>query len=528
MPKADETPLKRALISVSDKTGLAELGQALASHDIEILSTGGSAQALRDVGILVTDVVDHTGFPEIMGGRVKTLHPKIHGGILSRRGHEGDEAAMAEHDIGAIDLVVINLYPFEQTVAAGHDYATCVENIDIGGPAMIRAAAKNHASVTVVTDPQDYGDVIAAIEENGGATTQEHRARLAAKAFARTAAYDGAITTWLSGELGSELPSGFATGGVRKQVLRYGENPHQRAALYIGGPARPGVATAEQIQGKELSYNNLGDADAAFELIAEFDESAIAVIKHANPCGVAANPDLVAAYRSAVACDPVSAFGGIVASNRPLDAAAAEAITEIFTEVVIAPDADAGARAVFANKENLRLLLTGTMPEPGTAGLIAKPIAGGLLVQDRDIGRITANDLKVVTKRQPSEAELADLLFAFTVCKHVKSNAIIYVREGATVGIGAGQMSRVDSARIAAWKAIAAAEASGGGEPKTKGSAVASDAFFPFPDGLLATVEAGATSVIQPGGSVRDEEVIAAADEASIAMVFTGMRHFRH
>ncbi|NKB49949.1 MAG: bifunctional phosphoribosylaminoimidazolecarboxamide formyltransferase/IMP cyclohydrolase [Alphaproteobacteria bacterium] len=523
-----DTPIKRALISVSDKTGLTELGHALVRNGIDILSTGGSAQTLRDAGVPVTDVADHTGFPEIMGGRVKTLHPKIHGGILSRRNHEGDEAAMAEHNIDAIDLVVINLYPFEQTVAADQDYATCVENIDIGGPAMIRAAAKNHAAVTTVTDPDDYGDLIAAIEANGGATPQDFRARLAAKAYARTAAYDSAITSWLSGELGGELPNGFATGGARKQVLRYGENPHQRAALYIGGSERPGVATAEQIQGKELSYNNLGDADAAFELIAEFDDPTIAVIKHANPCGVATNADLVTAYRTAVASDPVSAFGGIVASNRPLDAAAAEAITEIFTEVVIAPDADAGARAVFARKENLRLLLTGTMPDPNTTALIAKPIAGGLLVQDRDTGRITADALKVVTKRQPSDDELADLLFAFTVCKHVKSNAIIYVREGATVGIGAGQMSRVDSARIAAWKAIAAAEAAGGGEPKTKGSAVASDAFFPFADGLLATIEAGATSVIQPGGSMRDDEVIAAADEAGIAMVLTGMRHFRH
>ncbi len=528
MPRTTETPIKRALISVSDKSGLVQLGQALERHNIEILSTGGSAQALRDAGVSVTDVAEHTGFPEIMGGRVKTLHPKIHGGILSRRGHDGDEAAMAAHEIGAIDLVVINLYPFEQTVAANQDYDTCVENIDIGGPAMIRAAAKNHAAVTIVTDPSDYGDVISSIETNGGATTPEYRARLAAKAFARTAAYDGAITTWLSGELGGELPEGYATGGARKQTLRYGENPHQRAALYIGGSARPGVATAEQIQGKELSYNNLGDADAAFELIAEFSEPAIAVIKHANPCGVATNIDLVAAYRSAVACDPVSAFGGIVASNRTLDGAAAEAITEIFTEVVIAPDADADARAVFASKQNLRLLLTGAMPDPGAAGLIAKPIAGGVLVQDRDAGRISADDLKIVTKRQPSDAELADLLFAFTICKHVKSNAIVYARDGATVGVGAGQMSRVDSARIAAWKAIAAAEAAGDDEPKTKGSAVASDAFFPFPDGLLATVEAGATSVIQPGGSVRDDDVIAAADGAGIAMVFTGMRHFRH
>ena len=528
MPKESQTAIKRALISVSDKSSLTELGHALVRHDIEILSTGGSAQCLRDAGVPVTDVADHTGFPEIMGGRVKTLHPKIHGGILARRGHAGDEAAMADHDIDAIDLVVINLYPFEQTVAADQDYATCVENIDIGGPAMIRAAAKNHAAVTIVTDPGDYGDIIAALAENGGTIPQEYRARLAAKAFARTASYDSAISSWLSGVLGGDLPNGFAAGGVRKQVLRYGENPHQRAALYIGGPSRPGVATATQIQGKELSYNNLGDADAAFELIAEFSEPSIAVIKHANPCGVATNRDLVAAYRAAVACDPVSAFGGIVASNRPLDAALAEAITEIFTEVVIAPDADAGARAVFAKKENLRLLLTGALPDPASAGLLAKPIAGGLLVQDRDSGRVTADDLKVVTKRQPSAAELADLLFAFTVCKHVKSNAIIYVRDGATVGIGAGQMSRIDSARIAAWKAIAAAAADGGGDPKTIGSAVASDAFFPFADGLLATVEAGATSVIQPGGSVRDDEVIAAADAAGIAMVFTGMRHFRH
>jgi len=434
---------------------------------------------------------------------------------------------MAANAIDAIDLVVINLYPFEATVAAGKDYATCVENIDIGGPAMIRAAAKNHAAVTVVTDPDDYAEVVAAVTQNG-ATTLDQRARLAAKAFARTAAYDSAIASWLSGELGGELPGGFAAGGVRKQLLRYGENPHQRAALYIGGPARPGVATAEQIQGKELSYNNLGDADAAFELVAEFAAPTIAVIKHANPCGVASDRNLVAAYRAAVACDPVSAFGGIVAANRPLDAKLAEAITEIFTEVVIAPEADAGARAVFAKKENLRLLVTGALPDPAGAGLIAKPIAGGLLVQDRDNGRVNRGDLKVVTKRQPSEAELDDLLFAFAVCKHVKSNAIIYVRDQATVGIGAGQMSRVDSARIAAWKAVAAAEAAGGGEPKTKGSAVASDAFFPFPDGLLATIEAGATAVIQPGGSVRDADVIAAADEAGIAMVFTGMRHFRH
>ena len=528
MPNNSDAQITRAIISVSDKTGLTDLGQALARHSIEILSTGGSARALANADVPVIEVADHTGFPEIMDGRVKTLHPKIHGGILARRDHAEDQAAMETHEIGPIDLIVINLYPFEATVASGAGYDDCVENIDIGGPAMIRAAAKNHAHVAVVTDPSDYDEIVAALDANAGKLPADLRRRLAAKAYARTAAYDGAITAWLSGELGEDFPETHVTSGKRAAVLRYGENPHQTAALYIGGAPRPGVAQAEQVQGKELSYNNLGDADAAFELAAEFDTPAIAIIKHANPCGVATADDLVAAYRAARKCDPVSAFGGIVASNRPLTGPLAEAITEIFTEVVIAPDADADARAVFSAKENLRLLLTGDMPDPRSTGRYIKPLAGGFLLQDRDAGHITAADLKIVTKRQPSEQEIADMLLAFTIGKHVKSNTIVYAKNGATVGIGAGQMSRVDAARIASLKSSEAAEAAGEPEPLTVGSVAASDAFFPFADGLLTTIEAGATAVIQPGGSVRDDEVIAAADEAGIAMVFTGMRHFRH
>lgn len=528
MPNNSDAQITRAIISVSDKTGLTDLGQALARHNIEILSTGGSARALADSDVPVIEVADHTGFPEIMDGRVKTLHPKIHGGILARRDHAEDQAAMETHEIGPIDLIVINLYPFEATVASGAGYDDCVENIDIGGPAMIRAAAKNHAHVAVVTDPSDYDEIVDALDANAGKLPADLRRRLAAKAYARTAAYDGAITAWLSGELGEAFPETHVTSGKRAAVLRYGENPHQTAALYIGGAPRPGVAQAKQVQGKELSYNNLGDADAAFELAAEFEVPAIAIIKHANPCGVATADDLVAAYRAARKCDPVSAFGGIVAANRPLTGPLAEAITEIFTEVVIAPDADADARAVFAAKENLRLLLTGDMPDPRSTGRYIKPLAGGFLLQDRDSGHITATDLKIVTKRQPSEQEIADMLLAFTIGKHVKSNTIVYAKNGATVGIGAGQMSRVDAARIAALKSKEAAEAAGESEPLTHGSVAASDAFFPFADGLLTTIEAGATAVIQPGGSVRDDEVIAAADEAGIAMVFTGMRHFRH
>lgn len=523
-----DTPIRRALISVSDKTGLVEFARFLADSGVEILSTGGSARAMREAGVPVKEVADHTGFPEMLDGRVKTLHPVIHGGILGIRGNAEHEAAMADHGIAPIDLMVVNLYPFEQTVAKGADFATCIENIDIGGPALIRAAAKNHDAVTVVVDPEDYAHVRGEMEANGGATTPALRRHLAAAAYARTGAYDAAIASWFGEQLGERFPRRIAVGGELKQTLRYGENPHQLAAFYVGGAARPGVATATQLQGKELSFNNLNDTDAAFELAAEFEKPAVAIIKHANPCGVAEGADLADAYRKALRCDPVSAFGGIVAMNRPLDAAAAEEIVKIFTEVIIAPEVDEAARAILAAKKNLRVLTTGGMPDPTAAGMTLRSLAGGYLLQTRDNGRVATADLKVVTKRAPTEQEMADLLFAFRVCKHVKSNAIVYAKGGATAGIGAGQMSRVDSARIAAWKAREAAEAAGEAQPLTQGSVVASDAFFPFADGLLTAAEAGATAVIQPGGSVRDEEVIAAADEKGLAMVFTGMRHFRH
>jgi phosphoribosylaminoimidazolecarboxamide formyltransferase / IMP cyclohydrolase len=520
--------IRRALISVSDKSGLVDLAKFLAGHGVEILSTGGTAKAMRDAGVDVIDVADHTGFPEMMDGRVKTLHPKIHGGILARRSDAGHLAAMAEHDIGPIDLLVVNLYPFEATVAAGADYDTCVENIDIGGPAMIRSAAKNHESVTIVTDAEDYAALIDDMTANDGATSVALRRRLAGTAYARTAAYDAAIGRWFAEQNDDPFPRRFSLSGTRAQTLRYGENPHQNAAFYATGDNRPGVATATQVQGKELSYNNLNDTDAAFELAAEFDSPAMAIIKHANPCGVAMADNLADAYAMALRCDPVSAFGGIIAVNRPLDAAAAEAMKDIFLEVVIAPEITAEAKAIFAAKKNLRVLETGGMPDPSAPGLMTKLLSGGFLLQDRDSGRIGANDLKVVTKREPTDQEIRDMLFAFTVGKHVKSNAIVYAKDGATVGIGAGQMSRVDSSRIAARKSEDAAEASGASEALVKGSVVASDAFFPFADGLLAAADAGATAVIQPGGSIRDEEVIAAADDAGLAMVFTGMRHFRH
>ncbi|HEX8644419.1 MAG TPA: bifunctional phosphoribosylaminoimidazolecarboxamide formyltransferase/IMP cyclohydrolase [Allosphingosinicella sp.] len=524
--------IARALLSVSDKAGLAELGAALVRHGVELVSTGGTAKALREAGLEVRDISDLTGFPEMMDGRVKTLHPKVHGGLLAVRDDAEHAAAMAAHGIGAIDLVVVNLYPFAETVARGAGRDEAIENIDIGGPSMVRSAAKNHQYVAIVTDPGDYAELIEALDANGGATPIDLRRRLAAKAFAATAAYDSAIAQWFAfadqGQAFPEtLPLTLRLGGK----LRYGENPHQLAALYLpAGPHSPGIAQARQIQGKALSYNNYNDADGALELVAEFRDGgpACVIVKHANPCGVASAPDLLAAYEEALACDPVSAFGGIVALNRPLDAAAAEAITAIFTEVVIAPDADEEARALFARKKNLRLLLTGDLPDPHRAGLAAKSIAGGWLVQSRDNGRLSREDLKVVTKRAPSEQELRDCLFAWTVAKHVKSNAIVYAKDGATAGIGAGQMNRLESARIAAWKARDAADKAGWPEPRTIGAAVASDAFFPFADGLLAAVEAGATAVIQPGGSIRDDEVIAAADEAGLAMVFTGMRHFRH
>ena len=520
---ADLVRVSRALLSVSDKTGLIELGKALAAHNVEILSTGGTAKALAEAGVPVKEVADHTGFPEIMDGRVKTLHPAIHGGLLALRDNDEHVAAMEKHEIAPIDLLVVNLYPFESTLASGAGYDECVENIDIGGPAMIRAASKNHGHVATVVDPEDYADLIAELDANKGATTYALRRKLA------SVAYDSAISTWLAGEIGDTYPRRITFSGAAPKIMRYGENPHQSAAYYSSGDPRPGVGNAEQIQGKELSFNNLNDTDAAFELVDEFDaQPAIAIIKHANPCGVAVGDDLVSAYQRAFACDTVSAFGGIIAANRTLDGATAEEISKIFTEVIIAPDADEDARKVLAAKKNLRLLLTHGMPDVTAAARTVRNVAGGYLVQDKDNGRVTAADLKVVTKRQPTSQELADMLMAFRVCKHVKSNAIIYVKDGATVGIGAGQMSRVDSARIAASKARDMAEAAGASEPGTIGSVVASDAFFPFADGLLSAAEAGATAVIQPGGSMRDDEVIAAADEKGLAMVMTGMRHFRH
>ncbi|MBT5413075.1 MAG: bifunctional phosphoribosylaminoimidazolecarboxamide formyltransferase/IMP cyclohydrolase [Rhodospirillaceae bacterium] len=528
MPETDLQPVRRALISVSDKTGLEALGQALAAAGVDILSTGGTARSLRETGVDVVEVSDHTGFPEIMDGRVKTLQPSIHGGILARRDDAGHLAAMDDHGIAPIDLVVINLYPFEATVASGADEAACVENIDIGGPALIRAAAKNHAFVAVLTDPADYPAAIEEIAQHGGATSLALRKTLAAKAYARTAAYDAAIAAWFAQRQGVTFPERLTLGGRLRQTLRYGENPHQKAAFYSDGSDRPGVATARQLQGKELSYNNLNDADAAFELVAEFEPPAVAIIKHANPCGVAQAKNLAEAYARALACDPVSAFGGIIALNRPLDGATAEEIGKLFAEVVLAPEIGDEARAVLGGKKNLRLLEIGALPDPTAERLTLRSLAGGLLVQTQDSGCVGAEDLRVVTKRAPSERELADLLFAFRVAKHVKSNAIVYVKDGATVGVGAGQMSRVDSARIAAIKSKEAAEAAGEARSRTEGSAVASDAFFPFADGLLAAAAAGATAVIQPGGSMRDDEVIAAADEKGLAMVFTGMRHFRH
>ena len=527
----DHVPIRRALLSLSDKNGLDALAAALAAAGVELVSTGGTAAKLRELGHDVKDVSDLTGFPEMMDGRVKTLHPTVHGGLLAVRDNAEHVAAMEAHGIGAIDLVVINLYPFEATVAKGADRDTIIENIDIGGPAMVRSAAKNHAFVAILTDPADYEALLGELKATGS-TSLALRKRLAAKAYARTAAYDSMIASWFAfADQGEAYPESRFIAGKKAMDLRYGENPHQDAALYLPmGPATPGVAQAEQVQGKELSYNNLNDANAAIELVAEFRDGppTVVIVKHANPCGVASGDSLLEAWKGALHCDSVSAFGGIVAVNRPLDAATAEAITEIFTEVVVAPDASEDAKAVFARKKNLRLLLTGQLPDPARGGQTVAVIAGGLLLQDRDNGRVTRDMLKVVTMRAPTEQELADCLFAWTVAKHVKSNAIVYAKDGITAGIGAGQMNRRDSARIAAIKAAEAAETYGWSSPRTVGSAVASDAFFPFADGLLSAAEAGATAVIQPGGSIRDDEVIAAADEAGLAMVFTGMRHFRH
>jgi phosphoribosylaminoimidazolecarboxamide formyltransferase/IMP cyclohydrolase len=521
----------RALLSVSDKSGLIEFAGALAGHGIDLVSTGGTAKAIAAAGLKVTDVSELTGFPEMMDGRVKTLHPKVHGGLLAIRENAEHAQSMKDHGIAPIDLLVVNLYPFEATVENGAGIEDCIENIDIGGPAMIRAAAKNHDDVAVVVEPQDYQAVLDELAANKGATTLTLRRRLAAKAYARTAAYDAAISNWFAAQLKTDAPDYRAIGGRLIQALRYGENPHQQAAFYRTPDRRPGVATARQLQGKELSYNNINDTDAAYECIAEFDAertAACVIVKHANPCGVAEGADLVSAYRKALACDSTSASGGIVAVNRRLDADAARAITEIFTEVIVAPDATDEAIAIVAAKKNLRLLLAGELPDPRAPGLTYKSVAGGLLVQSRDNAVADDMTLKVVTKRNPTEAEIRDLRFAFRVAKHVKSNTIVYAKDLATVGIGAGQMSRVDSALIAARKARDAADLLKLAAPLTQGSVVASDAFFPFSDGLLVTIEAGATAVIQPGGSIRDGEIIKAADNAGIAMVFTGIRHFRH
>ena len=527
----DLAPLRTALLSVSDKTGLLDLARALDARGVSLLSTGGSAAMLRDAGLPVRDVADLTGFPEMMDGRVKTLHPRVHGGLLALRDNAGHRASMEAHGIEAIDLLVVNLYPFAETVAKGADYETCIENIDIGGPAMIRAAAKNHGFVSVVVDVADYAPLLAELDRNDGQTSLAFRQRLAQTAYARTAAYDAAVSTWMAGAIGDAAPRRRAFAGEIAQTLRYGENPHQAAAFYLDGTNRPGVATAVQHQGKELSYNNINDTDAAFELVAEFDPAmgpACVIVKHANPCGVARGATLLSAYKAAFDCDRTSAFGGIIAFNQTLDEETAREITGIFTEVVIAPDATEGAKAVFAAKKNLRLLTTGGLPDAKVGQLTYRQVAGGMLVQDKDTGHIDLSDLKVVTKKAPTDAQMADLLFAWKVAKHVKSNAIVYVRDGATVGVGAGQMSRVDSTRIAARKAEDMAEVLGLPESPAKGSVVASDAFFPFADGLLTAAAAGAVAVIQPGGSMRDEDVIKAADDAGIAMVFTGMRHFRH
>jgi phosphoribosylaminoimidazolecarboxamide formyltransferase / IMP cyclohydrolase len=523
---SDVVPIQRALISVSDKTGLVPFAQALAARGVELLSTGGSAWTLREAGVPVKEVADYTGFPEILDGRVKTLVPQIHGGILGRRDSPEHVAQMQRHGIAPIDLVVVNLYPFEGTVASGAAEADCVENIDIGGPALIRAAAKNHDFVTVLTEPLHYAAVLDELAARGG-TTLATRRRLAGEAYARTAAYDAAIAAWFTERWEEAFPRRLTIGGTLRQTLRYGENPHQHAAFYTGG-RRYGVATARQLQGKELSYNNLADTDAAFECVAEFDAPTVAIIKHANPCGVASATTLAEAWDLAFRCDPVSPFGGIVAVNRTLDGPAAEKIAAILTEVIVAPDADDAAIAAVARRRNLRLLLTGGIPDPIAPGLTFRSLAGGFLAQTRDAGRVSGSDLRVVTRRAPTDGEIADLLFAFRVCKFVKSNAIVFAKDRATVGIGAGQPNRVDSARIAARHGVEAAAAAGLSEPLTRGSVAASDAFFPFPDGLEACVDAGATAIIQPGGSLRDPEVIAAADGAGVAMVFTGMRHFRH
>ena len=516
--------VRRALISVSDKAGIVEFARALQAMGVELLSTGGTWRLLREQGLAVTEVSEYTGFPEMMDGRVKTLHPKVHGGILARRGQ--DDAVMAAHGIAAIDMVVVNLYPFAATVARpGCSLEDAIENIDIGGPTMVRAAAKNHRFVNIVVNAADYSAILAEMQANNGATSLATRFDLAIKAYEHTAAYDGAIAN----HFGTLVPGGsatfprtFNTQFHKVQEMRYGENPHQQAAFYVEAhPAEAGIATAKQIQGKELSYNNVADTDAALECVKNFSEPACVIVKHANPCGVAVAADIGRAYQLAFATDPESAFGGISAFNRALDAATARAIVDSqFVEVIIAPSVSAEAAAAVADKKNVRLLVCGAWSAPGPA-FDYKRVNGGLLVQDRDLGMVSAADLKVVSKVQPSEQQLRDLLFAWKVAKFVKSNAIVYAANGQTVGVGAGQMSRINSARIAAIKAEHAGLA-------VRGSVMASDAFFPFRDGIDNAGEAGIAAVIQPGGSIRDDEVIAAADEHGMAMVFTGMRHFRH
>ena len=526
-PSPDAVRPVRALISLSDKAGLEDAARAMHEAGVELVSTGGTRAAIAALSLPVKDVADLTGFPEMMDGRVKTLHPVVHGGLLGVRDAADHARAMSDHGIGPIDIVWIDLYPFESTVASGAGFDAVIENIDIGGPAMIRSGSKNHGYVAVAVDAVSIGEIVDALKADG-TTSLALRKRLAARAFARTAAYDAAVSGWFAGQLEDAAQARKSIAGSLAQTLRYGENPHQTGAFYRTGEARPGVAHAEQVQGKELGYNNIADADAAYELVAEFEAPACVIVKHANPCGVAIGSDLSEAYARALECDAVSAFGGVIAVNRSLNGADARAITDIFTEVVIAPGADDEARAVFAARKNLRLLLTDGLPDPLASGEVFRSVAGGFLVQSRDRSRIRPADLKIVTRRQPTPQEIEDMLFAFTVAKHVKSNAIVYAKDGQTAGIGAGQMNRRDSARIAAIRAREAGEAKGLAHSLAQGSACASEAFFPFADGLIEAAQAGAMAIIQPGGSIRDDEVIAAADELNLTMAFTGVRAFRH
>jgi phosphoribosylaminoimidazolecarboxamide formyltransferase / IMP cyclohydrolase len=529
--EAGAAMIKTALLSVSDKTGLKDLAEALSRFGCTLISTGGTAGFLRDNGFAVTDVSDITGFPEIMDGRVKTLHPKIHGALLSVVGNAQHEAARAAHGIGLIDLLVVNLYPFERTLAAGARREEIVENIDVGGPAMIRAASKNHERLCVLVDPADYRDFVKRLESGQGTVDHKTRKRLAAKAFAHTAAYDAAIAGWMAQEEREATPETLVIGARLAQTLRYGENPHQHGAAYKIAGTGTGVLDARQVQGKELSYNNINDADAALEAVTEFDPSygpACVIIKHANPCGVALGKTLAEAYRNALACDPVSAFGGIIAFNNPLDSETAEEISKIFTEMILAPGANEEAQAILAAKKNLRLLLLPDFERGNLGARAFKSIRGGLLLQEPDHAREDEKSFRIVTRKNPTEEQMRDLVFASKVAKHVKSNAIVFAKGQATVGIGAGQMSRIDSTRIAMQKSLDAALALGLIAPLTRGAVVASDAFFPFADGIEAAAEAGAEAIIQPGGAQRDGEVIAAADRLGLAMVFTGVRHFRH